>query len=88
MPRCFQTPVSYNGHILGLGGRKRAFDSNSENIKTIYRYDVESDSWAEFGEMEVARRDCLVAVVGNKMIVVGDEDGEEETSRTDIATVV
>ena len=37
-------------------------------------------------EMEVARCDCLVAVVGNKMIVVGGEDSEEDTSRTDIAT--
>ena len=59
-----------------------------EKIKTIYRYDIETDTWSEFCEMEVARCDCMVAVVGNKMIVVGDDDSGEDTSRTDIATAV
>ena len=90
MPRYYQTPISFNGHILGLGGRTAYKNTGTDppRIKAIYRYDVESNSWAEFDKMEVARCDCMVAVVGNKMIVVGDEDSEEDTSRTDIATSV
>ena len=90
MPRFYQTPISFNGNILGLGGRTAYKNTGTDppRIKTIHRYDIESDSWTEFGEMEVARCNCMVAVVGNKMIVVGDEDSEEGTSRTDIATPV
>ena len=90
MPCYHQTPINFNGHILGLGGRtdyKKA-GTDPPRIKAIHMYDVETNSWAEFGEMEVARCDCMVAVVGNKMIVVGDEDSKKDTSRTDIATSV
>ena len=88
MPHGCQTPVSFSGHILGLGGSANSFlgtATATPTIKATYRYDIESDSWSKFGEMEVPRCFCLVAVVGNKMIVVGGEDSEEDTSRTDIA---
>ena len=91
MPCFYQTPTSFHGHILGVGGRTGYIFPKTTpppRIKTIYRYDVGSDSWSEFSEMEVARSECMVAVVGNKMIVVGEEDSEEDTSRTDIATPV
>ena len=83
MPHYCQTPVCFSGHILGLGGCR---GTATPMIKATYRYDMESDSWSKFGEMEVPRCFCLVAVVGNKMIVVGGEHSEEDTSRTDIAT--
>lgn len=87
MPHYQQTLTCFKGHILGLGGRTDS-GTHPSRIKAIYRYDIESDLWSEFGEMEVARCDCLVAVVSNKMIVVGGEDSEESTSRTDIATPI
>ena len=76
-------PCNSQDYILGLGGKER-----SKKLKTIYRYEVDADKWVEFGEMEVACCDCMVGVVGNKMVVVGDDDSGEDTSITYIATIV
>ena len=76
-------PCNSQDYILGLGGKER-----SKKLKAIYRYEVDADKWVEFGEMEVARCDCMVGVVGNKMVVVGDDDSGEDTSITHIATIV
>ena len=76
-----QAVVGVKDYILGLGGKEGA-----EKLKTIYRYEVDADRWVEFGEMEVACCDCMVGVVGNKMVVVGDDGGRR--SITHIATIV
>ena len=86
----YQTVVCIDRNILGVGGRAETLKAAKDppRLKTVCIYDVDLDSWSEFGEMEVARSECMVAVVGNKMIVVGGEDSEEDTSCTDIATIV
>jgi serine/threonine protein kinase len=56
-----------------------------DEIKAVYRYDVETDAWEECGKVEEGRSNCMVAVVGDEMIVVGEDTSTEETSITSIA---
>lgn len=86
LPLDYQTITCFKGHILGIGGG-RSYRDRYPAIKTIYRYIIESDTWINLGETEVARSEPMVAVVGNKIIVVGGEDSQDN-SITEIATLV
>lgn len=77
----------YKEHILGIGGGVSFATNQPTREKDVHRYDVDTNTWEKLGEMEIARTHCMVAVVGDKMIVVGDDDSGEDTSITHIATV-
>lgn len=85
-----QTAVCLERCILGIGGGTKYLSgerrTRPDKRKDIYKYIPQSNSWVECGEMEVARANSMVAVVGNQMIVVGNDSSEEATSITDIAT--
>ena len=85
-----QTVTHFGGNILGIGGSSNHLYTQGDKNKTntIYKYDPSTNKWSEFGEMEVHRSDCLVAVMNNKMIVIGNEIGTSQTSTTEIATIV
>ena len=67
---------------MGLGG---VANNSSSKLQTIHKYNVEGNSWESIGEMELARSNCMVAVMEDRMIVVGGE--ELSTSVTEIAMI-
>lgn len=91
LPEHCQTPVAFRGQILALGGATNHNNvaDNSEKIKTVYRYNVERDTWEKCGEMDRARSNCMLAVVGGgqMVVVVGGDSSTDETSVTSVATM-
>ena len=64
-----------------------ATTSNAQTSATVYRHQVDTDTWQECGEMGEALSNCKVAVLGEEMVVVGEDASTDDTFVTFIATV-
>ncbi len=69
LPVKYSSLVTVNGHLLAVGGK----DSNRDNTKDIYQYNM--TSWIVIIQMSTPRSLCLTAALpGNKLMVVGGDD--------------
>ena len=67
VPAVYSTPASLCGQLVAVGG---------EGVSTIHQYNMTSGSWEAIGSIPTARRDSLVVVLpGDKMLMVGGDDG-------------
>ncbi len=81
LPVSFSSLVTVNGHLLGVGGR----DSNGDNTKDIYQYNM--TSWIVLSQMLTPRSSCPTAALpGNKLMVGGG--GDDTGRKCEIVTFV
>ena len=67
VPAGFSTPISLCGQLVAVGGM---------GVSAIHQYNMTSGSWEAIGSMPTARSESLVVVLpGDKMLVVGGNDG-------------
>ncbi|XP_064405362.1 uncharacterized protein LOC135350488 [Halichondria panicea] len=66
LPVSNSTLITINGYMLAVGG----VDSNRDNTKDIYQYNMAS--WTVISQMSTPRLACVTAALpGNKLMVVG-----------------
>ena len=72
--------VSVGGKLYVIGGFTRSFLAYWTPVATAYRYDPETDSWAELAAMPTPRGALAVAQVAGQVYAVGGigEDGNSE----------
>ena len=80
-PLLQQTTACIRGRILGLGCVA------SGHLSSIYKYNVEDNCWEKVGKLDIAKSNCMAAVVEDKMIVVGGDTSQDTTPITHIATI-
>ncbi|XP_064405424.1 mitogen-activated protein kinase kinase kinase dlk-1-like [Halichondria panicea] len=80
LPVSLSTLVTINGHLLAVGG----WDSNRDNTKDIYQYNM--TSWTVISQTSTRRSSCITAALpGNKLMVVG---GVGEDRKCEVITFV
>ena len=67
--------ASLCGQLIAVGGHKHNADT-----ATVAVYDEKTDSWETMGEMPTARHNTLVAIVNEKLMVVGGNVGSSITN--------
>lgn len=60
--------------------------SDPQMSATVYRYKADMDTWEECGEMGEWLTNCKMAVIGEEMVVVGEDASTDHTSVTCTAT--
>ena len=68
LPVTRSTCVSFNGHLLAVGGIANNLVSGGI---FHYMHSEDGDGWFEIGSIPTPRYNCLAEVVGNKLVVVG-----------------
>lgn len=66
LPVTRSTCVSFNGHLLAVGGLV-----NKQASGAIFHYDEDDDQWLQIGSIPTPRYNCLAEVVGDKLVVIG-----------------
>ena len=83
-PVTLTTCVSFNGHLLTVGGR----DLYEKRTTAVYLYDPTTDSWEVVGNMLTARTHCYAAVLpDNRLMVVGGWTKNGKTDSVEIAEI-
>ncbi|XP_064478409.1 alpha-scruin-like [Ornithodoros turicata] len=79
-PRNYHAAVFYNGYIYVTGGYNPIQVASNEIIsqKSVFRYSVQSKSWDRVADMRHARACHGMAVVNDKIMVVGGKDDSGE----------
>lgn len=67
LPVYYSTCATVRGELIAVGGQSEDGKASS----AVYKYDPSAQSWSEISSMATARFLCYVAVVGDKLIVVG-----------------
>lgn len=66
LPVIRSTCVSFNDHLLAVGGLVRG-----EPCGDIFLYDEGNDKWNVVGRIPTPHYNCLVEAVGNQLVVIG-----------------
>ena len=75
------TCVSFNGHVLAVGGEH--CDHTAKPTTAVQRYDPVTNSWKVIGQMLTTRSKCFAAVLpDNQLMVVGGCPGSHGATDT------
>ena len=72
-PHYLSSCATLSGQLVAVGG----FDEAGKNTSAITGYSETTDSWEAMGDMPTVRRYALVAILNEKMMVVGGDVGGE-----------
>ena len=67
LPVCRASFACYHRNLFAIGGKKN--DSTFSNV--IYKYNMLSNHWEDVSHMDIGRSNCLVGILGNKIVIVG-----------------
>ena len=67
LPVIDSTLVSFDGHILAIGGDM----GGGKPTSNVYRYDFNTESWAVISQLQKKRIDCLAVALEDSVVVVG-----------------
>ena len=66
MPVVEATLVSFNGHLLAIGGCNNSGNTTND----VYRYDSNTDSWNVVSQMKNNRSSCLAVIHPKDQLIV------------------
>lgn len=67
LPVCRASFTTLYGELFAIGGKKSDLSFSNQ----IHKYSILNNRWEEVSHMEMARSNCLVGDLGNKIIAVG-----------------
>ena len=86
LPVIRSTLVSFNGHLLAIGGS----DGSWNHTSAIYRYNSLTDSWNVVSQMMIKRSACLAVALPEDHLIIamgGLTHGVKETDSVEIVRV-
>ena len=78
-PRCWLAAVNCDDTIYAIGGKSG--DDNDKRLKSVEKYDPETDEWSFVSNMTIERSAHSAAVMDDKIYVVGGIDTESKVVR-------